>query len=163
MNLEIIKIRHFHRFEKWISAVYFLVLAQHIHFNESYISAVSSYTCNVIGCYYGGGVAYVDTANNQVWLRSATSADGTNSSSYSNMDFVMLSFFWTEDTGSLTERHVFTPTAESIVTGTAPDRCSQCAVDNTNGVEIGGGWQALLLTMVHIWVLQVQPVDIMPK
>lgn len=113
-------------------------------FNETYISGVSSYSCSVIGCYYGGGVSYVDTANNQVWFRAATSADGTNASSNSSLDFVMLSFFWTEDTGSLTERHVFTPTAESIVTGTAPNNCSQCAVNNTNGVEIGGGWQALL-------------------
>lgn len=113
-------------------------------FSETYISSAATYTCGIIGCYYGGGVSYVDTYNNQVWWRTATSADGTNASSNSGIDFVMLSFFWTEDTGSLTERHVFTPTAESIVTGTQPSNCSQCAVDNTNGVEIGGGWQALL-------------------
>ncbi len=113
-------------------------------FSELYISGVSSYTCGVIGCYYGGGVAYVDSANNQVWFRSASSADGTNGSSNSSMDFVMLSFFWTEDTGSLTERHVFTPTAESIITGTQPSNCSQCATADTTGIEIGGGWQALL-------------------
>ncbi len=82
---------------------------------------------------------YVDTTNNRVNVRVRTSASTNTTSAVGDIDFVMASIRWTEDsTGHPTLRSQFVPTGGQLVTGTESTITSGATSGNV------GSWKGTL-------------------
>ena len=93
---------------------------------------------------FGAPAGYLQTMSNQMWMAFQTSTDGaTTLNASTSIDFAMVALVWTEDSSSLSESYIFSPTGENIITGTQPSNSAATAAA-VEGVETGGGWQALL-------------------
>ena len=95
---------------------------------------------------------YVDTVNGRMNMRLRTSTSGaTTDNSTTAWDFAMMSIQWIEDSYNPTVRYQFTPTGETLVTGTDGQITSATATA-AEGVNLGS-WKALLADDNFHWVI----------
>lgn len=95
---------------------------------------------------------YVDTVNGRMNMRLRTSTSGaTTDNSTTAWDFAMLSIQWIEDSYNPTVSHAFTPTGETLVTGTDTTANNTIAA-GANGANTGS-WKGTLADDNRHWEL----------
>jgi hypothetical protein len=95
---------------------------------------------------------YVDTVNGRMNMRLRTSTDGaTTDNSTTAWDFAMMSMQWVEDSPNPTTRYQYTPTGQTLVTGTDTN-ANSAAVAAANGINTGS-WKGTLADDNYHWQL----------
>lgn len=87
--------------------------------------------------------SFINSSTNTMNIRLRTTVDGptTNNTEY-DIDFLMVSMQWIENSMPTMRQHFFTPTANNLVTGTAQN-ITGAANPSSDGVNVGS-WKGLL-------------------